>query len=266
MEFHLWNYIYFCHFMCGQWCDKNDEIPWLQPAITVGHHTCEKFLILINFNFKILNYQKNIRAKISKGYDSCTAFLTVFQDSQDTRMKQDVLQLMLLRCLPGSTCVFYVPKAFAVNYCRPVCACGSAPQTRLPLVFFQLGPKGPADPSAECVSADKVLHTEEKCAGKAKMWVGRTQQEGRGGEGWEVLGRGALTGRVLCNQLRRQRQDDQRRSEAGKFSPRRLMVERETRPRWAEPFPTAVTFIFRLSKLRNVRLLTSLYFQVLVIL
>lgn len=58
-----------------------------------------------------------------------------------------------------------------------------------------------------------------------------------------------LTRRVMCNQRRRQRRDDQRRSEAGKFSPRRA-GEAEV----GGVFSTAATFIFQLSKLSNVRL------------
>lgn len=58
-----------------------------------------------------------------------------------------------------------------------------------------------------------------------------------------------LTRRVMCNQRRRQRRDDQRRSEAGKLSPRR-----QTRRGVGGAFSTATTFIFQLSNLSNVRL------------
>lgn len=126
--------------------------------------------------------------------------------------------------------------------------------------FLLLGPKGPADPSAECVTADKVLHTEENLpARQICEWGERSRRTewGVGGGGSEryveLLGEVPLTGRVMCNQPRRQRRDDQRRSEAGTFSPRRQEIGRDE-AEVGGAFSTAVTFIFQLSKLSSVRL------------
>lgn len=59
-----------------------------------------------------------------------------------------------------------------------------------------------------------------------------------------VGGEVPLTGRVMCNQPRRQRRDDQRRSEAGKFAPRRQKRGRDE-VEVGGAFFTTVTFIFQ---------------------
>lgn len=91
----------------------------------------------------------------------------------------------------------------------------------------------------------------ENAAGGGGGWG-----EGRGGWGrvaGVVGGEVPLTGCVMCNQPRRQRRDDQRRSEAGKFFPRRQKRGRDE-AEVGGAFSTAATFIFQLSKLSNFRL------------
>lgn len=70
--------------------------------------------------------------------------------------------------------------------------------------FLLLGPKGPTDPSAKRVTADKVLHTEENLpARQIREWGERSRREGEEGgmrgDGEEASGGRAGAADTSCN-------------------------------------------------------------------